>query len=495
MSSKTDAAAGVSGDALRWRIALAAVLAVAAALRLAGLNDQLWFDEIATLTVSVRHPLSRILTEFPGVNQHPLYSVLAHFTVSVFGEAPWTLRLPAVVFGVAAVWMAWEAGRAWLGRPAALLGAVLLATSSHHVWFSQNARGYTTLATFTLASTLALLRFGAQPTPARAALYIVTAVAGVFTHLTMAFVLVAHVVTVSAAWLLGEATARRFPPGRTIALWAITAVLCGIVYLPYVPDLLATFVKEAPPQAAQVATASRATNDLLRGVTDGFGVAGLLVAVVAAIVGGLHLLRVQPLLAFLLGMPAVTTLGITALLGQPLRPRFLFNLSGGAALVVAFGLWTIASFVAARQPARASMVRGVLVGASVLALLIGAVPALARNAVTPKQDFASAMRTLDAAAARGETVVATGGLCFAVKPYFERDWPCAETYEAWVAATASHSRVVVFHTLLEFWHDPRLIEAVTRDCRDLGRYPGTVARGDVVVCEAPGGLAPVASPR
>lgn len=493
MSSRTDGEPDGAPLSAAWSLGIAGVLVVAAVLRIVGVGGQLWFDEIATLVVSVRHPLSRILTEFPGVNQHPLYSVLAHGTVSLFGEAPWSLRLPAVAFGVAAVWVAWDVGRAWLGRSVALLAAFLLATSSHHVWFSQNARGYTMLATFTLASTAALLRFGASPTRARAAIYVATAVAGVFTHLTMAFVLVAHVVTVTAAWLVGESTARRFPPARTVALWAVTAALCGVVYLPYVPTLMATFVQDAPPKAAQVATASRATSDLLRGVTDGFGVAGLLVAVVGAIVGGLRLLKTQPLLAWLLAMPAVTTLGITAVLGQPLRPRFLFNLSGGAALVVAFGLWTVASFAARHLPAHATAVRTGLIAAALVAVLSGAAPAIARNAVTPKQDFVSAMRVLDDFAAKGEPVIGVGALCFAVQPYFERPWTCAETYDAWRAATAPHPRVVAFHTLLEFWHDPALIAAVARECRDTARFPGTVAGGDVVVCTAPGGQA--AEPR
>lgn len=489
MSSKTDAARDAAPLTAAWRAALVAVLAVAAALRVLGLNGQLWFDELATLVVSVRHPLWDILTEFPGVNQHPFYSVLAHAAVGAFGEAPWTLRLPAAVFGVAAVWVVWEAGCDWLGRPVALLAAVLLATSSHHVWFSQNARGYTMLATFTLASTLALLRFGEDGRRRHAVLYVVTAVAGVFTHLTMAFVLVAHVVTVTAAWLLGERAARRFLPAPTLALWTVTAIVCGLAYAAYIPDLIATFVQKAPPQAAQVATASRATRDLLRGVTDGFGVGGLLIALAAGVTGGLRLLRERPLLACLIVMPAVTTLGLTAMLGQPLRPRFLFNVSSGAALVVAFGLWTLAGAIAQRLAGQAPAARAAVAAAAVLVVLAGAAPAIAHNAATPKQDFDGALRLLDATAAAGETVVGAGTLCFVLDSYFGRRWPCVETYDEWIAATAGRDRVVVVHTLLEFWDDPRLITALTRDCRDRARFAGTLAGGDVVVCDAPGARA------
>lgn len=474
-------------------MALAIVLALAALLRLPGLNAELWYDEIATLVISVRQPLASILTEFPGVNQHPLFSLASHASVAVFGEAPWSVRLPAVAFGVAAVWSVWAAGRQVLGRVEALAAAVLVATSSHHVWFSQNARGYTMLATFTLLSTVALLRLLERAERRDAVLYVGCAVAGVYTHLTMAFVLVAHVLTVAGAWLVGVPQVRRASPTRLIVIWAVTIALIALTYAPYVPDLLATFAEKAPPQAAKVATAGRAASDLLRGVTDGFGVAGLLVAVVGAITGGLWMLRTQPLVVALLVTPAITTVGLTALMGQPVRPRFLFNLSGAAALFVAAGLVLIARAAAQRvAPASPAAFGGCLV-ALLLTLAPGAAAALARNAALPKQDFSQPLALLDRAAAAGTPVVGAGAICLPLTRFFERPWPCEETYDGWRAEVARHPRTLVVHTLIEFWHDPALIEALARDCRDVGRFPGTLAGGDVVVCEA--GAAAAAPPR
>lgn len=477
MSSRTD-------DERRWSIAAGVVVALAAALRLPGLNDQLWYDEIATLVISVRHSVGAILTEFPGVNQHPLFSLLSHASVALFGEAPWTIRLPAAGFGVAAVWAAWVAGRAWLGRAEALAAAVLLATSSHHVWFSQNARGYTMLATFTLLSTVYLVRVLRGDQRRDAVLYVTCAVAGVYTHLTMAFVLVAHVLTVATAWALGNADARRPGVPRLLVMWAATIALIAVVYAPYVPDLLQTFAEKAPPQAAKVATASRASSDLLRGVTEGFGVAGLIVAVAGAIVGGLWMLRTQPLIVWLLVTPALTTVGLTALMGQPIRPRFVFSLSGAAALFVAAGLSQIAAFAARRTTAPSPATYGGVLLALLLALMPGAAAALARNVAVPKQDFTGAMALLDAAAARGTAIAGAGAICVPLDRFFQRPWPCAQTLDEYTQIVAAHPRTLVVHTLIEFWSDPRLIETLARDCRDVRRFPGTLGNGDVVVCEA-----------
>ncbi|MGE0816887.1 MAG: glycosyltransferase family 39 protein [Vicinamibacterales bacterium] len=477
MSSRTDEPEGP------FALAVAAVLAIAALLRLPGLDAQLWYDEIATLVISVRQPLATILTDFPGVNQHPLYSVLSHASIGAFGESPWALRLPAALFGVVAVWTVWDAGRLLLSRTEALAAAVLVATSSHHVWFSQNARGYTMLATFTLLSTALLVRLADRHDRRLEAAYVACAVAGVYTHLTMAFVLVAHVVTVAGAWALGSREARRYAPARLAVMWAVTIALIAATYAPYLPELLATFAEKAPPQAAKVATAGRAAGDLLRGVTEGFGVVGLLVAVVSAVVGGLALLRARPFVVWLLVMPAVTTVGLTALMGQPIRPRFVFNLSGAAALFVAFGASLLAGVIARRLGRQSPAAYGAALVGLLLTLAPGAAAALARNAAVPKQDFEGPLAMLDAASAAGRTVVGAGAICLPLQRYFERAWPCAETDDAWQRAVAGADRVLAVHTLIEFWHDPALVERMTRNCRDVRRFPGTLGGGDVVVCE------------
>jgi mannosyltransferase len=484
MSSKTDT------TPLPWTLALGGVVALGAALRLPGLDAQLWFDEIATLVASIRQPLATILTEFPGVNQHPLYSVLAHGAVGAWGESPWVIRLPAMVFGVVAVWTVWDAGRLVLGRREALAAAVLVATSSHHIWFSQNARGYTMLASFTLITTVALLRIGATGERRHYLLYVVAAVAGVYTHLTMAFVLAAHVLTVAVGWVLGARQARQFAPGRLALLWAVVIVLIGVTYAPYVPDLLRTFGEEAPPRAARVATAGRAAGDLLRGVTDGFGVAGLLAVVILAATGGLAMLSSQPFVVWLLVSPAVVTLATTALLGQPLRPRFIFNLSGAAALFVAAGAAVAARAIATRASWSSPAAPALLMTALLLPLGPGAATAIARNIAVPKQDFAGALALLDEAQARGERIVAAGTICIALDGYFHRPWPCVETDDAWHREVGGRGAVTGVHTLIEFWHDPDLVATLARDCRDLRRFPGTLGGGDVVVCRADAGLPP-----
>ncbi len=134
-------------------IALAALSLLALALRLWRLDTDLWHDEVLTLVDFARLPLGEIITRFPSQNQHMFFSVLARFSFAVFGESAWALRLPSVIFGVGSIWALFFLGRRLLDVREALLACALMTVSYHHIWFSQNARGYMGLLCFTLLAT------------------------------------------------------------------------------------------------------------------------------------------------------------------------------------------------------------------------------------------------------------------------------------------------------------------------------------------------------
>jgi len=171
---------------------LVALTLAALVLRVVGSNSGLWIDEIYSLVDFFRVPLGRMVTAFPRDNHHPLYSALAHLSIGAFGEAPWSIRLPAVLFGTATIPLLYGLGRYVGSRREGLLAALLLAVSYHHVWFSQNARGYAMLAFFTVACTWALLRILEGGSRRLAFVYGASAALGAYTHLTMVFIVVGH---------------------------------------------------------------------------------------------------------------------------------------------------------------------------------------------------------------------------------------------------------------------------------------------------------------
>ena len=280
---------------------LAALVLAATVLRVLALNQQLWFDEIVTLLDSARHPVSRIVTQYAGQNQHMLYSLLAHISIRIFGEQPWVLRLPATLFGVASVPALYFFARLVTTNREALLASALMTVNYQHIWFSQNARGYTGMLFWTLLTSIFFIRCAGNGNRRDSILYGISAALGIYTHLMMACVVAGHVVLY--LWLLAS-TARRRHTRRIFApLYGL--ILAGVVslllYAPVIPDVLAHTVGVArDTQRYEWASPLWALAELVRGLRTG-AAGGLL----ALAIGGAHSFeRIAQLLARRTGLPS-----------------------------------------------------------------------------------------------------------------------------------------------------------------------------------------------
>ncbi len=475
MSSKTD-------SSREWRFAVGMTLVVAVGLRAWALDSGLWYDEIVTLVLSVRKPLATIVTVFPGVNQHPLYSILAHLSLAWLGESHWTVRLPAMAAGVGTVAALWVLARRLLPEAEAWAATAVLATSYHHIWFSQNARGYTLLGCLVVVSTDLLLRALSSPYPRLLVAYAIVAALGVYTHTTMALVVAGQGAVIAGCIVLRLPVAAAWPKGRLLATGIGAAALSAVAYAPFAADVIAALEAPAPKQAAQVATASWAAGEMVRAFFDGAGGVATMAGAVLALLGGLSLLRRRPLETMLLGVPAVTTLGAMVVLGQPVRPRFFFFMAGAVALCVARGLGVVAARLA-RDSAAAGRRRGAVVVAATLLFVAVSVPALPRNYRVPKQDFDAAVSWLDARVRDGAVVAVVPPACLPVREYYGHTWPCVE-HEAELDRLAASGDLLVLYTLSDYIGDAPLARRLARECPVVMTFPGTLGGGDITICHA-----------
>ena len=479
MASKVDS----PGDGL-WILAIGATTLVAVALRVAGLRSGLWYDEIATLVLSVRHPLGEILTEFPGVNQHPFYSVLAHASIGAFGESVWALRLPACLFGIASVVMVFYFGVMFSTRVEAWAAATVLATSYHHIWFSQNARGYTMLGFFVLLSTYSLLRALRDGRPGDYVLYTIAGVTGVYTHLTMALVIAGHAIVVLVGRLTKGRSMLPQPLGPVMWAWAGVAGLSALAYAPFARSLLAIAMADEHHDEAQFATAGWALSETIRSLISGVGAPAALVAGVCAVAGALSVWRRQPLATALLLVPGVVTGLVVAALGQPFRPRFFFFLSGAAALLVSRGIGVAVDAIASRAHRDNPSWRTAGIVGCTLVLVAASAAALPQNYQLPKQDFDGTVRYLEREEAKGAGIAAAAAACWPFEAFYGKTtWRCLEDDDDWRVLSALRERVLVAYTLPEYIQDATLRERLRADCPVVQRFRGSLGGGDIVVCE------------
>ncbi len=121
-----------------------AVTLIAAALRGYALGDKpLWYDEAVTDEFA-RLSLSNLWTSFADTNP-PLYFTLVKVWVALFGDSEASLRTISAIAGTLTVPLVYKIGRTLRGHWVGLLAAALLATSSIHIYYSQEARAYSLL--------------------------------------------------------------------------------------------------------------------------------------------------------------------------------------------------------------------------------------------------------------------------------------------------------------------------------------------------------------
>jgi mannosyltransferase len=207
---------------------LVAILALAAALRFAGLGaESLWLDEGYSVRVA-SGSLTDVLAGAAGDVHPPLYYLLLHGWMGLAGRSEAAVRAPSALAGLLTVALAWALGRRIAGSMAGLLAALLVALSGFQLHYSQEARSYALLGLLaTLSWTFAARAVGEGRARDRLAM-ILASIALVYTHHAGWFAVVAQALTP-----LGAPRFRGPGAGRAWAGWIGAHLVVVAAWLPW----------------------------------------------------------------------------------------------------------------------------------------------------------------------------------------------------------------------------------------------------------------------
>jgi mannosyltransferase len=202
-----------------------ALTGVAAVLRFSTLDHQsFWIDEAETARL-LHLPLHGFFDALREQTSPPLFYALAWAWSQVFGTGEVGLRSLSAIFGVLTVPVAYLLARRVAGPRAALLAGAFVATSPEMVWFSQEARPYSTVVLLAGLSLYGAVRAVQEGRRRWLALWAAGAALGLAIQYFTLFIVVPE-----AVWLLWALRARG--RGRD-ALVALGAVACtALVLLP-----------------------------------------------------------------------------------------------------------------------------------------------------------------------------------------------------------------------------------------------------------------------
>lgn len=464
---------------------LGVLLLVSLILRLSHLDAGLWHDEIITYVNYARMPLGEIVSTYRDQNQHFLFSVLAKVTMEAFGDTASSLRFPAVLFGVGSIWALYLFAARITGKREALLGAALLAFSYHHVWFSQNARGYTGLLFWTLLASWAFMA-ALQESDSRRywLLYACFCALGMYTHMTMAFVMLGHYIMYALRFLSSRRRQFRLSnhAGFLIGV-GLTALLVFQLHALVLPQIVhhANEQSMVPAWKNPLWALFELTSALRISLSNGLLV---LTALFVFLLGLWDLWKRHREVLYLLFLPSLITGAVVVGSGHHLWPRFFFFIFGFACMVVIRGIHCAVRLTAnlVQITARRAVAFQTAACLSLVLLSALSIP----RAYAPKQDFLGALRLVEREAAPSDRIVTLGLAGFTYRRFYNKDWPALETLGQLNELRAGASRVWVIYTFPPEVRAvyPEIMTALQNDFSTLQTFPGSVGSGAVFVCRS-----------
>jgi mannosyltransferase len=211
-------------------LVVAGLVALGVVARFFSTSD-LWLDEALSANIAAL-PVGDLFEALKHDGHPPLYYLLLHYWMAVFGEGDVAVRALSGIFGVAALPLAWISGRRLAGAAGARWALLVVALSPYCVRYSTETRMYSLVMLLVLAGYLLLTDALKTPTPLR--------LAGV--AVISGLLLLSHYWSI---WLLGATGLLllfrwwRTTGERTTTLKAMATIAAGgVLFLPWLPSFL-----------------------------------------------------------------------------------------------------------------------------------------------------------------------------------------------------------------------------------------------------------------
>jgi mannosyltransferase len=471
---------------------LCVILSIAFTLRVIHLGNALWFDEIATLVEFVRLPTAQLMTSLTSMNNHLLYSLEAKAAISLFGESAWALRLPAMLFGVAGVAALWWFARRLVTASEANIAALLMAVSYHHIWFSQNARGYTELMFWAIAGTALFLQGIREPSWRVWIAYACVLAAAGYTHLSAVFFFGVHGLLYVYVAGLKIFSGRSISDLKPLAGLVLGGTLLVLLHAPMLPQIFHhVTTMSAPPTPEQASPEWKnpvwTILEVLRNLRGLGLIASLAVPAVAVftVIGTISVGRRHPLFVatFLIHIPL--TLILLLILSFRIWPRYFFIDLGFVLVCVVRGVFVASAYLAkfvAAPTSKFSKPETLGLAASGLAVVCSLflVPPLYRF---PKQDFIGARNFVESRRAAQDSVASVGLASYAFSKYYAPQW---RTVESWrdvqqLRSGSAHVWLVYTSEMQATASYPEILKGLASEFELIASFPGTLGDGTVFV--------------
>ena len=206
---------------------LFAILLIGFFLRVYDLaNESIWYDEADSILLANLN-LSQIFL-YP-TNTPPLYYIILHWWINLFGDSEFSIRFPSVIFGCLSIFMIYKVGNKIFDKDVGILSSLLLGLSVFHIHYSQEARAYSLSVLLTLLSIFFLIKLLRRSSSKVLFGYILSSTLLIYSHIYGLFIIISQNIYIISVLLVSKETYK-----LKLKRWILIQIILIILFIPWI---------------------------------------------------------------------------------------------------------------------------------------------------------------------------------------------------------------------------------------------------------------------
>ena len=220
---------------LEYRVLLL-ILVTGAILRLKGITFQsLWFDELMSVTWSApKLSFAKIISIYQGDPHPPLFPLLLHYWMVIFGYTEWAARLLTALIGCGSIYSIYLLGKECFNKQTGLVASAVIALNYFNLYYSHEVRSYILLFLLTTLSYTFFLKLLREQTKKHMTVYSIVTALMLYTHYFGLVTLLAQAIFLLFHLVFDKGVSRP----RLLKYFSLSGVLIVVLYSPWIPTTL-----------------------------------------------------------------------------------------------------------------------------------------------------------------------------------------------------------------------------------------------------------------
>lgn len=202
------------------------ILMIGIFLRVYDLNtESLWLDEGFSITYA---KLNLYKIFFLRENNPPLYFIILHLWINLFGDSEFSVRFLSVLFGSSSIFMMYKVSKQIFDKDVGIFSSLLLCLSVFHIHYSQEARTYSLTVLLTLLSMYFFTKYLKKRSNTILFAYILSSTFLIYSHIYGIFIIISQNIYIISLFLLSKNTYK-----LKLISWILIQIILFIFFIPW----------------------------------------------------------------------------------------------------------------------------------------------------------------------------------------------------------------------------------------------------------------------